>query len=251
MASLSRIGRAEVQKAVQVAPSYYEGHLFLGLILENQDHDNAGAVTQFNDFLADGPPSAELPQVAPLVDGRLPGRGGPGARGVGAGHDPDLSPVGPAAPPRRVANAAPNAATSSSVVFQPTLTRSEWLGSAPMASSTGDGSMLSEEHAEPECTATPARSSPMSTGSASTPPTPRQTRWGTRSPADAGPTTSTPSTGARRLDDARDLEPGRPPPSAERVVGAAEGGGCGAEGQRARGAPRARPGARAPVLRRR
>ena len=45
-----------------------------------------------------------------------------------------------------------------------------------MAASTGDGSMLSDEQAEPEWTATPLRSRPISTGSASTPATPRQTR---------------------------------------------------------------------------
>ena len=77
VASLSRIGRAEVERAVQVAPTYYEAHLFLGLILENQDHDNAGAVTQFNAFLADNPPAAELPQVAPLVDGAYQAAGDP------------------------------------------------------------------------------------------------------------------------------------------------------------------------------
>jgi tetratricopeptide (TPR) repeat protein len=77
VASLTRIGRAEVQKAVQVSPSYDQGHLFLGLILENQDHNDAGAVTQFNDFLADNPPAAELSQVAPLVDGAYQGAGQP------------------------------------------------------------------------------------------------------------------------------------------------------------------------------
>jgi tetratricopeptide (TPR) repeat protein len=67
--SLARIGRAEVAKSVKVSPSYAEGHLFLGLIDENQDHDHAAAVAQFNDFLADNPPAAELSQVAPLVVG--------------------------------------------------------------------------------------------------------------------------------------------------------------------------------------
>jgi len=65
--SLVRIGRAEIQTAVKNAPSYYEAHLFYGLVLANQDHDNAAAVAQFNQFLADGPPAAELPQVASLV----------------------------------------------------------------------------------------------------------------------------------------------------------------------------------------
>jgi tetratricopeptide (TPR) repeat protein len=77
VASLINIGRAEVQKAVQVEPSYFEAHLFFGLILENQDHNDAAAVTQFNDFLADHPPATELPQVASLVDGAYQAAGVP------------------------------------------------------------------------------------------------------------------------------------------------------------------------------
>ncbi len=53
--------------------------------------------------------------------------------------------------------------------------------------------MLSDEQAEPEWTAMPARSNPMSTGSASTPCTPRHTSWGSLASA-LGPTTVTPST---------------------------------------------------------
>jgi tetratricopeptide (TPR) repeat protein len=85
VASLVTIGRAEVQKSVQVAPTYYQGHLFLGLILENQDHNDAGAVAQFNDFLADSPPAAELPQVAPLVDGAYQAAGDPVPAAVAPG----------------------------------------------------------------------------------------------------------------------------------------------------------------------
>jgi hypothetical protein len=77
VASLTRIGRAEVAKSVQVSPSYFEGHLFLGLIDENQDHDHAAAVKQFNDFLAENPPAAELSQVAPLVIGAYQADGVP------------------------------------------------------------------------------------------------------------------------------------------------------------------------------
>jgi len=67
VASLVRVGRAEIETAVKDSPTYYQGHLFYGLVLENQDHDHAAAVTQFNDFVADDPPPAELPQAAPLV----------------------------------------------------------------------------------------------------------------------------------------------------------------------------------------
>jgi hypothetical protein len=61
-------GRSEVTRAVRVAPTYYQGHLFLGLILANQDHNNAAAVVQFDEFLADSPPADELPVVAPDVN---------------------------------------------------------------------------------------------------------------------------------------------------------------------------------------
>jgi tetratricopeptide (TPR) repeat protein len=71
VASLVRIGRAEIETAVKDSPSYYQAHLFYGLVLENQDHDHTAAVAQFNDFLADLPAgaNAELAQAAPLVSG--------------------------------------------------------------------------------------------------------------------------------------------------------------------------------------
>jgi hypothetical protein len=61
-------GRSEVARSVQVAPTYYQGHLYLGLILANQDHNNAAAVVQFDEFLAENPPADELPVVAPDVE---------------------------------------------------------------------------------------------------------------------------------------------------------------------------------------
>ena len=69
VASLVRIGRAEIETAIKDAPTYFQAHLFYGLVLANQDHNDAAAVAQFNDFLADGPPAAELAQAAPLVSG--------------------------------------------------------------------------------------------------------------------------------------------------------------------------------------
>ncbi len=80
MRSWSRIGRAEIQTAVNDSPSYYQAHLFYGLVLENQDHNHAGAVAQFNEFLADGAPAAELAQVAPLVPARTRPRDSPSRR---------------------------------------------------------------------------------------------------------------------------------------------------------------------------
>ena len=69
VASLVRIGRAEIETAVKGAPTYFQAHLFYGLVLANQDHNDTAAVAQFQDFLADGPPAAELSQAAPLVSG--------------------------------------------------------------------------------------------------------------------------------------------------------------------------------------
>jgi tetratricopeptide (TPR) repeat protein len=60
-------GRKDVEKSVQVAPSYYGGHLFLGVILSQQDKNYKGAVQQFNKFLADDPPEQEVGQVASLL----------------------------------------------------------------------------------------------------------------------------------------------------------------------------------------
>jgi hypothetical protein len=77
VAAVVRVGRAEIEKSVRVAPSYYQGHLFDGLVLYNEDHNAAAAVTQFDDFLADDPPAAELPQVAPLVAGAYSAAGVP------------------------------------------------------------------------------------------------------------------------------------------------------------------------------
>ncbi len=75
--SLTRIGRSEIETAIRNNPSYGQAHLFYGLVLENQDHDHAGAVAQFNDFLNDAPPVAELAQAAPLVSGAYKAAGVP------------------------------------------------------------------------------------------------------------------------------------------------------------------------------
>ncbi len=99
MASLVRIGRAQIQTAVKNAPTYYQAHLFYGLVLANQDHNDKAAVAQFNDFLADGPPAAELAQVEPLVLGAYEAAGVPVPAGFTRRRDPDLSPVGRAGPP--------------------------------------------------------------------------------------------------------------------------------------------------------
>jgi tetratricopeptide (TPR) repeat protein len=77
VSSLTRVGRSEIETAIQRNPSYGQAHLFYGLILENQDHNHAAAVAQFNDFLDDAPPASELTQAAPLVAGAYKGAGVP------------------------------------------------------------------------------------------------------------------------------------------------------------------------------
>jgi hypothetical protein len=60
-------GRSAEQKAIRLAPTYYAGHLFLGLIIFNQDHDATGAIGQFTKFLADSPPTVEVTSFAAQV----------------------------------------------------------------------------------------------------------------------------------------------------------------------------------------
>jgi tetratricopeptide (TPR) repeat protein len=65
--SVEAAGRSAEKKAIQVAPTYYAGHLYLGLILYNQDHNLTAAIAQFTAFLADSPSKAEVKSVAQLV----------------------------------------------------------------------------------------------------------------------------------------------------------------------------------------
>jgi len=48
VAAYTEDGRSEVTRAVRVSPTYYQGHLYLGLILANEDHNNAAAAVQFD-----------------------------------------------------------------------------------------------------------------------------------------------------------------------------------------------------------
>jgi tetratricopeptide (TPR) repeat protein len=66
-ATLVRAGRQAENKAVRVAPQFYGGHLYLGLILLDQDDNAAGAITQFTAFLHDDPTSAELKSFAAQI----------------------------------------------------------------------------------------------------------------------------------------------------------------------------------------
>ena len=75
--SLTRVGRAEIETAITDNPSYCQAHLFYGLVLENQDHNHAAAVAQFNDFLNDAPPASELAQVGAAGAGAYKAAGVP------------------------------------------------------------------------------------------------------------------------------------------------------------------------------
>ena len=66
-ATVVRAGRSAEQEAIRLAPGYYAGHLFLGLIIFNQDHNATGAIGQFTKFLADSPPTVEVTSFAAQV----------------------------------------------------------------------------------------------------------------------------------------------------------------------------------------
>lgn len=55
-----KIGVAALKKAVRVAPSFYKGHLYYGLVLFYQDKNYKAAAGQFTEFLADDPPTADI-----------------------------------------------------------------------------------------------------------------------------------------------------------------------------------------------
>jgi tetratricopeptide (TPR) repeat protein len=63
--SLETLGRKVEQQTIRVAPTFYGGHLYLGLILLYQDNNPKAAVVQFNKFLNEVPPAALVAAVAP------------------------------------------------------------------------------------------------------------------------------------------------------------------------------------------
>jgi tetratricopeptide (TPR) repeat protein len=65
--SLEALGRKVEQQTIRVAPTFYGGHLYLGLILLYQDNNPKAAVGQFNQFLNEVPPAALVQAVAPKV----------------------------------------------------------------------------------------------------------------------------------------------------------------------------------------
>jgi len=65
--SLETLGRRVEEQTIRVAPNFYGGHLYLGLILLYQDNNPNAAVVQFNKFLADAPPLAQVSAAAPKI----------------------------------------------------------------------------------------------------------------------------------------------------------------------------------------
>jgi hypothetical protein len=66
-AAAERAGRQSEEKAVRYGPSFYGGHLYLGLILLDQDDDAPAAIDQFTAFLADGPSKEEIKSVSSQI----------------------------------------------------------------------------------------------------------------------------------------------------------------------------------------
>lgn len=64
-ASLMHDAEVKVERATTLEPGDYAASLYLGTILLQQDGNAAGAVGQFQRFLADGPPAALVRQAAP------------------------------------------------------------------------------------------------------------------------------------------------------------------------------------------
>jgi tetratricopeptide (TPR) repeat protein len=65
--SLETLGRRVEEQTIRVAPNFYGGHLYLGLILLYEDNNPKAAVVQFNKFLADAPPLAQVSAAAPKI----------------------------------------------------------------------------------------------------------------------------------------------------------------------------------------
>ena len=81
------------------------------------------------------------------------------------------------------ASASAKRSTSAALEDHPRLTRiapRASAGGTPIAANTCDGATFPEEHAEPELTATPARSNAMTSVAASTPGALKQTVFGSR-----------------------------------------------------------------------
>jgi tetratricopeptide (TPR) repeat protein len=65
--SLIADARAKLTEAVRLVPTDYAGRLYLGTLLFEQDGNAAGAVAQYQAFLAADPPADLLTQAAPVL----------------------------------------------------------------------------------------------------------------------------------------------------------------------------------------
>jgi len=61
-------GRSLISEAIQLDPTYPDAHLFLGLLLAEDDHDLHDAVIQLRLFLADRPSTALVERAGPQID---------------------------------------------------------------------------------------------------------------------------------------------------------------------------------------
>ena len=101
VSALVKIGRAEIETSVRDSPTYYEGHLFYGLVLENQDHNHAAAVQPVQRLPGRRPPGRRAAPGGTPRRGCLQGDGGACPRGVlDRVHRVDRV-VSPVAPPGR------------------------------------------------------------------------------------------------------------------------------------------------------
>jgi cytochrome c-type biogenesis protein CcmH len=66
-ASLIASGRDKLTRAVKLAPDDYAGRLYLGTVLLQEDQNPAGAVAQYQAFLAAKPPADLIKQAASLL----------------------------------------------------------------------------------------------------------------------------------------------------------------------------------------
>ncbi len=76
-------GRAKLNRAVQLDPKDYAVRLYLGTVLLQEDGNAAGAVAQYQQFLADGPPADLVKQADPELREAYQKAGVPAAHRAG------------------------------------------------------------------------------------------------------------------------------------------------------------------------
>ncbi len=81
--ALEDAGRTLVQRSIAVEHDDFAAHLFMGTIDLEQGHDPAAAVAQYELFLAERPPKAEVSSAAPLIRQAFAQTGRPAPPAVG------------------------------------------------------------------------------------------------------------------------------------------------------------------------